>query len=208
MDILSVLSKFVDAGKLGGWVRSGVGALFVMAIARWPVLGDIVPADVQVELAAAFATVIVGLWSHLAKSIAAGNAPAIASVAKKTAPLLFAMIFLTGLLGACSSSQLNAITTATTQYDNAVNNFNAAAEAINGSIALTSKTVGPYCSAALGAGQNLSKLASGSTNAVTALNATAAALTQYCNALPNDIQGAILALTNAAVAAKQAASGS
>ncbi len=48
-------------------------------------------------------------------------------------------------------------------------------------------------------------LASGSTAAATALNTTAAALDAYCVALPTDIQTAVVALTNAAVAAKQAA---
>ena len=108
-------------------------------------------------------------------------------------------------LAACSASTANKVIAATTAYDNAVQNFNAAAAAINGSIALTSQTVGPYCSAAQVAGQNLVKLASGSATAATALNTTAAALDAYCTALPTDIQGAIVALTNAAVAAKTAA---
>lgn len=107
----------------------------------------------------------------------------------------------------CSTAQLTAITTATTTYDNAVQNFNAAVLAINGSIALTSQTVGPYCSAAQVAGQNLVKLASSNSKVVTALNTVAAALNQFCIGMPEDVQGAIVTLTNAAVAAKQAAQG-
>lgn len=110
-------------------------------------------------------------------------------------------------LGGCSTQVANNVIAATQTYDNAVNNFNAAAAAINGSIALTSQTVGPYCAAAQTAGKNLVKLASPNQNAVTALNTVAAALNQYCNALPTDIQGAVIALTNAAVAAKTAAQG-
>lgn len=110
-------------------------------------------------------------------------------------------------LGACSTQVANNVISAANTYDAAVQNFNAAAAAINGSIALTSQTVGPYCSAAQTAGQNLVKLASGSSTATSALNTAAAALDAYCIALPTDIQGAIVALTNAAVAAKQAAGG-
>ena len=118
-----------------------------------------------------------------------------------------ALTLASGLLG-CSTQVANNVISATAQYDSAVQNFNAAAAAISGSIALTSQTVGPYCSAAQTAGQNLVKLASGNAKATTALNTTAAALNSYCNALPTDIQGAIVALTNAAVAAKNAAQGS
>lgn len=116
------------------------------------------------------------------------------------------VLLLAFTLGACSTSQLTAITNATTTYDNAVQNFNAAAAAISGSIALTSQAVGPYCNALLTAGSNLKKLTSNET-ITTALNSSAAALNQYCIAMPADIQGAIVALTAAAVAAKQAAQG-
>ncbi|MDE2101784.1 MAG: hypothetical protein KGL39_31345 [Patescibacteria group bacterium] len=110
-------------------------------------------------------------------------------------------------LGGCSTQVANNVISAANTYDAAVQNFNAAAAAVNGSIALTSQTVGPYCAAAQTAGQNLVKLASNSSSATTALNTTAAALNAYCISLPTDIQGAIVALTNAAVAAKNAAQG-
>lgn len=110
-------------------------------------------------------------------------------------------------LGACSTSTANKVVSATQAYDNAVLNFQAAAKAVDGSIALTSATVGPYCTAAEKAGQNLAQLASGSSAAATALNVTAAALTTYCNEMPQDIQGAVVALTDAAVQAKKAAGG-
>jgi precorrin-4 methylase len=110
-------------------------------------------------------------------------------------------------LGACSTQVANNVISAANTYDAAVQNFKAAAAAIDGSIALTSQTVGPYCQAAQAAGQNLVKLASGNATVTTALNTTAAALDTYCIALPTDIQGAIVALTGAAVAAKTAAQG-
>ena len=110
-------------------------------------------------------------------------------------------------LGACSTQVANQVIAATATYDNAVQNFNAAAQAVNGSIALTSQAVGPYCSAAQTAGNNLVKLVSPNQTAITALNTVAASLNQYCIALPIDIQSAVVALTNAAVAAKTAAQG-
>ena len=121
--------------------------------------------------------------------------------------LVGAAVALALSLGACSTQTANNVIAATTTYDNAVQNFNAAAAAINGSIALTSPTVGPYCSAAEKAGQNLATLASGNASVVTALNTTAAALNTYCIELPTNIQTAIVALTDAAVSAKKAAQG-
>lgn len=118
---------------------------------------------------------------------------------------LLAVLALACTLAGCSTQVANNVISAAAQYDAAVQNFNAAAAAINGSIALTSQTVGPYCSAAKTAGQNLVTLASGSSTAATALNTVAAALNSYCTTLPTDIQGAIVSLTNAAVAAKIAA---
>lgn len=111
------------------------------------------------------------------------------------------------LLVGCSTNVANKVIAATNTYDNAVQNFVAAAAAVNGSIALTSQTVGPYCLAAQAAGKNLVNLVSPNQTAITALNTVAAALNQYCIALPTDIQGAVVTLTNAAVAAKTVAQG-
>ncbi len=66
----------------------------------------------------------------------------------KYAPILL----IAALLAGCSAQTANNVIAAATTYDNAVKNFVAAADAINGSIALTSQTVGPYCSAAQTAG--------------------------------------------------------
>lgn len=64
----SLLTQFVDANKLGGWVRALVGAGFVAAIAKWPVLGTYVDPGTQVQIAAAVATIVIGLWSQLTKT--------------------------------------------------------------------------------------------------------------------------------------------
>jgi hypothetical protein len=66
--ILSLLTKFVDANKLGGWVRAIVAAGFVALIAEYPVLGNYVAPAVQTQIAAAIAAIVVGYWSQLTKS--------------------------------------------------------------------------------------------------------------------------------------------
>lgn len=114
------------------------------------------------------------------------------------------LILALGLAG-CSTNVANQVISATQTYDNALKNFQAAAEAIDGSIAVTSQTVGPYCLAAQAAGNNLVNLVSPNQTAITALNTVAAALDTYCISMPTDIQTAVVTLTQAAVAAKNAA---
>lgn len=63
------LTKLIDAGTLAGWVRAGVAAGLVAAVNRWHPLGDILTPDAQTQLAAAAATLVVGLWSHVAKKV-------------------------------------------------------------------------------------------------------------------------------------------
>lgn len=118
------------------------------------------------------------------------------------------VVLLALALGGCTASQSAAIVAANQRYQAALQNFKNAEDAINGSIAMTSQTLGPYCAAAKSAGDNLVKITSGNSTATTALNTTATALTTYCNAMPTDIQSAIVTLTAAAAAAKQAAEGS
>lgn len=65
---LGILSKIIGPDKIGGWVRAGVGAAFVAAVARWPVLGAYLAPDVQTQLAAALAALVVGAWSQLTKT--------------------------------------------------------------------------------------------------------------------------------------------
>lgn len=122
--------------------------------------------------------------------------------------LAFTLIAIGLLFGGCTKQQADNVVNAASQYDDAVMNFQRATQAVNGSIALTSATMGPYCSALIAADKNIADLASKSPSATVALNSGAAALTSYCAALPQDIQGAITQLTAAAVAAKNAAKGS
>lgn len=65
---LTFLTQFIDANKLGGWVRAGVAAGFVALIAKYPVLGNWVDPAVQTQIAAALAAVVVGIWSQLTKT--------------------------------------------------------------------------------------------------------------------------------------------
>ena len=68
---LGILTQFIDANKIGGWVRAGVAALLVALVAKYPPLGTILDPSVQTQLAALIATVVVGLWSQLTKTDAA-----------------------------------------------------------------------------------------------------------------------------------------
>jgi hypothetical protein len=65
---LTFLTQFIDASKIGGWVRGAVAAGFVMLIAKYPVLSSYISPELQTELAAALATVAIGLWSQLTKT--------------------------------------------------------------------------------------------------------------------------------------------
>lgn len=64
---LSFLLKFVDAGKLGGWVRGVVASLLVVAIARWPALSSFLSPEAQTAIGVIVSSLVIGLWSHLAK---------------------------------------------------------------------------------------------------------------------------------------------
>lgn len=64
----NLLASFVDAGKLGGWVRAGVASGLAIAIAHVPVLKDILSTDVQTALGIAISGIAVGVWSLYVKS--------------------------------------------------------------------------------------------------------------------------------------------
>lgn len=65
---LSILSKLIDSGKVGGWARSLVGMAFVAIIAKYPVLGTWIDPATQTQIAAAIAAIVVGVWSQLTKT--------------------------------------------------------------------------------------------------------------------------------------------
>lgn len=69
---LTFLTQFVDANKLGGWVRAGVasglGFLLAHYAAQYPLLSDVLSPQVQASIGVGLATVVVGLWSQLTKT--------------------------------------------------------------------------------------------------------------------------------------------
>src|ERR1700690_3931717 len=69
---LSILTQFIDANKLGGWVRAGVASALALLLTRYaatfPLLADILSPQVQLAIGAAVSTAVVGLWSQLTKT--------------------------------------------------------------------------------------------------------------------------------------------
>jgi hypothetical protein len=67
-NIITFVSQFVNADKIGGWVRAGVAAGAAIVIANVPALKSYLTPDVQAALGVIGTTVAVGLWSQLTKS--------------------------------------------------------------------------------------------------------------------------------------------
>ena len=69
---LAFLSQFIDANKLGGWVRAGVaswcGYLIAHYAAKYPILTDVLSPEVQAAIGVVFSGAAVGLWSQLTKT--------------------------------------------------------------------------------------------------------------------------------------------
>lgn len=66
---MDFLTSLVDTSKLGGWVRAGVAAGIGALIAKWPWLATVVDPSTQTALGTAAAGLVVGAWSHVAKSV-------------------------------------------------------------------------------------------------------------------------------------------
>lgn len=68
----SFLSQFINADKLGGWVRAGVASILSYLLAhyaaKWPLLTDVLNPQVQAAIGMSTATLVVGLWSQLTKT--------------------------------------------------------------------------------------------------------------------------------------------
>ncbi|MDE2105528.1 MAG: hypothetical protein KGL39_50340 [Patescibacteria group bacterium] len=75
---LSFLTQFIDANKLGGWVRAGVASLVGVLIAKYPGLGTYLDPATQAALGVIATTVVVGIWSQLIKTDTAKVAAAAA----------------------------------------------------------------------------------------------------------------------------------
>jgi hypothetical protein len=61
--------------QLGGWTRAFVASLIGVAIAKFPGLSDILDPSTQNALGVAAASLVVGIWQHYAKSVAAPSTP-------------------------------------------------------------------------------------------------------------------------------------
>jgi hypothetical protein len=68
---MSLLTQFVDANKLGGWVRAGVASILAVVIGKNPTLAIYLDPTVQQALGVVAAGIVVGIWSQLTKTDAA-----------------------------------------------------------------------------------------------------------------------------------------
>lgn len=73
-----MLSQFVDANKIGGWVRAAVAAGLGMLVARNLTLASILDPNTQQAIGVAVSGIVVGVWSQLTKTDAAKIAAAAA----------------------------------------------------------------------------------------------------------------------------------
>jgi hypothetical protein len=121
---LSCLTSLVDSGKLAGYARAVVASLIGLAIAKWPVLATILDPTTQTAIGVVAAGIAVGLWSHIAKSIADGSVKAndVVNAAKKTAPLLAVIVLATSIAG-CTTAQLAAFNKSASEIEAKVAEF-------------------------------------------------------------------------------------
>ena len=66
--LMDILSKLVDADKLGGWVRALVSAVIGIVIAKLPGLSVILTPELQSYLGVTVATLVVGIWQSYVKT--------------------------------------------------------------------------------------------------------------------------------------------
>ena len=92
--MLELFSSLVGPDKLGGWVRSAVGALIGVFVAKWPWLSTVIDPATQNAIALAAAGLVVGIWQQTTKTDIAKvkMAEAVPSVVKivSTDPVLVA----------------------------------------------------------------------------------------------------------------------
>lgn len=63
--------KLIDGNTVGGWVRAGVSSGLGLMVAKSTTLAAIFTSEVQTSLAVAASTIVIGLWSHIAKKMSA-----------------------------------------------------------------------------------------------------------------------------------------
>ena len=66
---MEFLLQLVDISKLSGWVRATVASAGGVAVAKWPGLSGYLSPDAQAALGALAGSIIVGVWSQVAKSM-------------------------------------------------------------------------------------------------------------------------------------------
>lgn len=62
-----VLAKLVNADTLGGWVRAFVASVLATAVVKYPILTDFLDPQAQLALGVVLSSVVVGVWSTVAK---------------------------------------------------------------------------------------------------------------------------------------------
>ena len=81
MNIIAIASKFVDANKIGGWVRAGVASILAGLIAhyavKYPIISGFLSPEVQASIGVVASGFAVAVWSQLTKT----DGAAIAKVA-------------------------------------------------------------------------------------------------------------------------------
>lgn len=66
--MLVILSKLIDADKIGGWSRAAVASLLAIAIAKFPGLSGVLDSATQAAIGVAVSGIVVGIWSTSVKS--------------------------------------------------------------------------------------------------------------------------------------------
>jgi hypothetical protein len=67
--IIALLIRSIDSGQLAGWTRAGVAAGLAAAVAKWGVLAPFVTEEFSTAAAVVATTVVVGVWSTVAKKL-------------------------------------------------------------------------------------------------------------------------------------------
>lgn len=67
------LTSLFDSSKIAGWVRAGVSGILTLVASKYlgdTVFKDVLSADFINAVSVAAATLVVGIWSNIAKSTA------------------------------------------------------------------------------------------------------------------------------------------
>jgi hypothetical protein len=102
-----LITQFINADKVGGYVRGLVAAGLAALIAKYPPLAGILDPATETALEVAAAGIAVGIWSHVAKRIASGQSAVSTAVTKQL--ILLAILAPAALgLSACNFQTLQA----------------------------------------------------------------------------------------------------